>query len=286
MKLKVLALLSLALFLTTATFAQTKKPLANDDVLQMVKAGFPESMIIKAFDANDTNFDVSVQALTDLKSGGVSQPVIEAMLATEARKKSPDLGAKPAKEPPADPKDPKSPHDPGIYWFSKSQSERPLVRLQPTSYSNSKTGGMFGAAMTGGLKKVNWKAVLPGPNAALRVNEFVPEFWFYFDEKPQGFQSSPLTAQASKPEDFGLAKMERGGKERSLVVGQGSAFGTSTGTRRQDEVAVEVQKVAPGIYKVTPTKPLELGEYCFVPPGGAVGFGMAGGQLFDFGIDH
>ena len=45
--------------------AQAKKPLTNDDVLQMVKAGFQESMIIKTIEANNPNFDVSVQALMD-----------------------------------------------------------------------------------------------------------------------------------------------------------------------------------------------------------------------------
>lgn len=81
------------------TFAQTKKPLTNDDVLQMVKAGFQESMIIKTIEANDANFDVSVQALMDLKNAGVSQPIIEAMLAAEARKKAPPAAPAPAKDP-------------------------------------------------------------------------------------------------------------------------------------------------------------------------------------------
>src|SRR5712692_7577043 len=83
--------------------AQAKKPLTNDDVLQMVKAGFQDSMIVKAIEANDTNFDVSVQALMDLKNAGVSQPIIEAMLAPETKKKAPEAVTKPAKEPPPDP---------------------------------------------------------------------------------------------------------------------------------------------------------------------------------------
>ena len=81
------------------TFAQTKKPLTNADVLQMVKAGFEQSMIVKAIEANDTNFDVSVQALMDLKSAGVNQTIIEAMLAAEARKKVPPAASVPAKDP-------------------------------------------------------------------------------------------------------------------------------------------------------------------------------------------
>src|ERR1700745_3148331 len=106
----VLVLCILTTLVVGLTFAQTKKPLTNDDVVQMVKAGFQESMIVKAIEANDANFDVSVQALVDLKNAGVSQPIIEAMLAAEARKKAPDLAATQAKEPPADPNDPMSPH--------------------------------------------------------------------------------------------------------------------------------------------------------------------------------
>ena len=76
--------------------AQTKKPLTNNDVLQMVNAGFEQSMIVKAIEANETNFDVSVQALMELKNAGVSQGIIEAMLSAEARKKA----APPAPSPP------------------------------------------------------------------------------------------------------------------------------------------------------------------------------------------
>jgi hypothetical protein len=69
------------------TFAQTRKPTTNQDVLQMVKAGFQESVIIKAIGANETNFDVSPQALIDLKNAGVSQNTIESMIDATARKR-------------------------------------------------------------------------------------------------------------------------------------------------------------------------------------------------------
>jgi hypothetical protein len=287
MKAKAFLFLPVLLLMGVATYSQTKKSLTNDDVLQMVKAGFQESMIIKAIEANETNFDVTVECIIDLKNAGVSQPIIEAMLAAETKKRAAPPDTTPHNASPPDPNDPRTPHAPGIYWFSMKPSELRLIRLEPTSYSNTKTGGVFGAAMTGGIHKAKWKAILPGPGAALRVNEPSPEFWFYFDEKPQGFgQSNPLSAQATKPEEFGLAKMDRSGKERLLVVGQASAFGTSTGIRSEDSVPFEVQKIANGVYKVRPSKPLEPGEYCFVPPGGAVGYGMAGGTLFDFGVDR
>jgi hypothetical protein len=139
--------------------------------------------------------------------------------------------------------------------------------------------------MSMGIKKAKWKAVLPGAHAAMRTHSASPEFWFYFEDASAGFGHSGLTAQASKPEDFSLAKMEEKKTERELVVGQASAFGNSAGLRSQDTIAVNVQKIAAGIYKLTISKPLPPGEYCFVPPGSAAAFGMAGGQLYDFGID-
>src|SRR5712691_197768 len=135
-------------------FAQTKKPLTNDDVLQMVKAGFQESMIVKAIEANDTNFDVSMEALMDLKNAGVSQPIIEAMLAAEAKKKKvPNSIANPVKKPPRDPNYPMSPHSSGIYWKPTQGADKGMVGLEPSTYSGTKVGGFFASGMTYGIHK-------------------------------------------------------------------------------------------------------------------------------------
>ena len=186
----------------------------------------------------------------------------------------------------ADPNNPQSPHPPGIYWLVKNQAGDTLTRLDASSYQGSKSSGVLSSGMSMGIKKAKWKAVLPGAHAATRTHSASPEFWFYFEDASAGFGHSGLTAQASKPEDFALAKMEGKKAERELVVGQASAFGNSTGLRSQDTIPVNVQKIAAGIYKVTMSKPLPPGEYCFVPPGSAAAFGMAGGQLYDFGLDQ
>ena len=82
-------LLVTAAIAMASAIAQTKKPLTNDDVLQMVKAGFDEGTIIKAFEANETAFDTSLEGLLTLKNAGVSEKIINAMLAAEARKRGP-----------------------------------------------------------------------------------------------------------------------------------------------------------------------------------------------------
>ena len=61
--------------------------IGNADVIEMVGAQFSETTIVAAIQANPTDFDVAPKALLTLKSAGVPERVIEAMLAAEAAKK-------------------------------------------------------------------------------------------------------------------------------------------------------------------------------------------------------
>jgi hypothetical protein len=62
--------------------------LNNADILEMTKQGSESPLIAKAIQTSETDFDVSTQALVDLKNSGVSQSVLEAMLATQGGKPS------------------------------------------------------------------------------------------------------------------------------------------------------------------------------------------------------
>jgi hypothetical protein len=78
----------MAAALPYASFAQTHKPLTNDDIVNMTKQGFDSALIIKAIETSETHFDVSPEALADLKNAGVSQSVMEAMLSAQTAKPS------------------------------------------------------------------------------------------------------------------------------------------------------------------------------------------------------
>ena len=84
-----LRILSLALMvaLTLATFAQSKHPLTNDDVVKLARDGFGDDVIVAMIEANDSAFDVSIGALTALKDAGISSPVMQAMLKAESKKR-------------------------------------------------------------------------------------------------------------------------------------------------------------------------------------------------------
>ena len=80
-------LLSLPTAAPAAEASEAPGGISNADVQSMAEAKFSDSMIITVIDANEVAFDLSPRALVALKSAGVSEPVIEAMLAAEAEKK-------------------------------------------------------------------------------------------------------------------------------------------------------------------------------------------------------
>ena len=72
----------------SGAFAQTRKPLTNTDIVNMTKQGFDVDLIVKAIQSSSTDFDVSAQALGDLKDAGVNQSVMGAMLTAQNSKPS------------------------------------------------------------------------------------------------------------------------------------------------------------------------------------------------------
>src|SRR5450432_185814 len=78
----VTARLLVALLLCSTLLAAGKqKPLTNDDVIKMAKAGLDDDVIISTVQANANAFDLSPDGLIALKKGGVNSKVLHAMQA-------------------------------------------------------------------------------------------------------------------------------------------------------------------------------------------------------------
>jgi len=93
-----IAVLICAGLFTGLVLAQNNaKPLTNDDVIAMVKGGLPETTVINAINAQESNFDVSATALIKLKQQGVNSKIMDAMLAAANKKHS--AAAAPASTP-------------------------------------------------------------------------------------------------------------------------------------------------------------------------------------------
>jgi hypothetical protein len=74
-------LYSIVLMLSLAIGAAAQKEvLSNAEVIEMTKAGLPESVIITKIKGSDGRFDVSVGSLIEMKKAGVGNDVINALL--------------------------------------------------------------------------------------------------------------------------------------------------------------------------------------------------------------
>jgi hypothetical protein len=68
-------------FFSVITFAQTET-LTNTQIVDMIKAGLSQEIILNKIKSTSTNFDISTNALIDLKGAGVGDAVITQMIET------------------------------------------------------------------------------------------------------------------------------------------------------------------------------------------------------------
>lgn len=59
-------------------------PMTNEDVIKMVKGGLGEATVIQAIDGAEPGFDTSPDGLVKLKQGGVSDAVIQRIMAKKS----------------------------------------------------------------------------------------------------------------------------------------------------------------------------------------------------------
>jgi hypothetical protein len=245
----------ISLSLTVAT-SVGQEVLTNDSVVQMVKAGLPEALVIAKIRSTPTKFDLRAESLVSLKKSGVSDKVLEAMMAPG----SPASGAQAAAPtPPAGALASGSLRDrDAIYQLIEGK----YVELFPTS-ANLETNMAFFQSKS--------EVVLEGRKAKLRITEKQPVF---------------LSTYSTT--DAPLVKLKPGDdhNDRNLKIGGGAfhPFGGTQkmGVRNEDKIDLNIERDARGFYRVTPSKPLPPGEYGFIL---ATGFGAGSGKIYDFGVD-
>lgn len=267
---------------TVAAQTQTAA-ITNQTVLDMVAAKLPADLIVTKIQTSPANFDLSTDALVKLNRAGVPSDVIKAMMQKIAAPAATGAAAAVA---PADPNDPNSPHDPGIYILYSDGRQKKMMMLEPTVYSQDKSRGMFASAMTYGIAKVKWNAVVRNAHANVHISDPNPVFYFYFEEKEAGLSHASFGG-TSTPNEFTLLKFEVKKDSRETAVMKMNAFGASSGTDEKANVPFTFEKLRPGVYKVTAKAALANGEYCFLggESGGAYAAGAAqANRLFDFGV--
>jgi len=254
--------------------------LTNDRVMTLVKGGLPTSVIVNKIRTSKTHFDTTTEELLHLQQARVPAEIINAMVEASSVNSTvtSSLGAGDVSK--TDPNDPTATHDAGIYLYQVVDGSRKMIQLEPSVSKQMKSGGFFQSAMTYGIAKVKFKAALAGKSAVLQIDQPRPTFYFYFEVKGSGLSTSSY--YATSPNEFVLVKLDTKDNSREVTVSQANVFGAQSGTMDKAVREFAYEKIAPGVYKVTPKVDLSEGEYGFYNGGGA---GPSGGaKIFDFGI--
>jgi hypothetical protein len=257
---RVVLVLTLAVMMTLSLTVATsvgQEVLTNDSVVQMIKAGLPESVVIAKIRSTPTKFDLRTDSLVGLKKNGVSDKVIEAMMVPG----SPAPAAQTASTAPtaAAPAAGALRDRDAIYQVLEGK----YVELFPTS-ANLETNMAFFSSKS--------EIVLEGRKAKYRTSDKQPVFLSTYG-----------------PTDAPLVRLKPGDSndDRNLKISSGAfmPFGGTQkmGVRNEDKIATTIERDARGFYRVVPAAPLPPGEYGFIL---ASGFGAGTGRIFDFGVDQ
>lgn len=267
---------------------QAPNTLTNMEIIEMVSLGLSNDLIVDKIHATDaTDFDTSVEGLKSLKAANVPDTVIRAMVVPYPAA-SGNASSAPGQENPesADLNDPNSPHDSGIYIYAKTKDGPKMFLLEPTVYSEGNTSGVAESALTFGIAKVKFLAVVQGRNAVVTSGDPNMVSYFYFEEPGSALTYASFEGPTS-PNEFALLKFDEKKDSRETVVMASNMFGTSSGTDQKASIRFSFTRLRPGVYKVTPNAPLLPGEYCFLSSAGLGrhGPGSAGAnRLFDFAV--
>ncbi len=254
-------LLAACLLVGSTASVSGQEVMTNETVIQMVKAGFSENVILAKMRSSQTKFDTRTEALIALKQAGVSEKVMSAIISGGAPPASaPAASAPAASAPAAVATAPPGSHRGPIYHVSGGKQ----VELIGISGDIETSRAPFSGRKT--------ELVLPGNKAKYRTSDRQPVF-----------------LSASEPADVPLVKLDPGKNDRNLRVsssfrsGPYSGSTSQRGIRPEDRVDVEAERDNRGFFRIRPRAPLPPGEYAFVLTRSSGTIPM--GTVYDFGVD-
>nr|WP_235903694.1 hypothetical protein [Pontixanthobacter luteolus] len=256
----------MSLFATNA-HAET---LSNSDVVALLAAGLGEEAVIAKIETSDSEYLTDTTTLLALRDQGVPSSVIAAMV--KRATVEPDLSE--------DSPNPLIPHFTGVYLFDDWSSEPRMWKIDPIASTQTKTGGILGYAITGGIASASVKAVIPGETARVNSSSRRPTFYIYLDSAnggQSGTFSTGFGASIQSPNEFSLVKLKEKKGRREARIGSMNIGGVKAGVMDKDQIAFVYEQVSPGVYKIQSETELEAGEYGFIfALGGGVGPGISG----------
>lgn len=252
-----LALVSLAF--CPLLFAQTA--MNNDAVIKLVKAGLSEDLIVSSINSQPGTYDTSADGLIALKSAGVTDKELGAIVSKGAAPAPAPVAA-----PGAAPGLPAGIDEVGAYYKDKTGAWAEM----PSEIVNFKSGGALKRFATDGLIKEDMNGHIQGPSGKT-VTTFPVVIAVYVSE------GTSIT-------EYQLLRLRTHPDSREFRSVTGGVVHSSGGATR-DSVDFKSVKLAPRLYQITLDATLGKGEYGLLPPGAVSSSNMAsGGKIFSVSI--
>lgn len=282
------AALAFSMLVNLPLTAALAENLNNESIVSLVHAGLGEEAIVAKIKSSDGHYDTAVQDLIRLKKASVPNRVITAMIENSGRKSVPI-----SSHWSTDARDPMIAHPPGLYVLTDRTDSAKMVAIGPTNSRQTKSGGFWSYALTGGIASMSFKAIIPGTHARTESNQSKPIFYFFFEQAnnpaPNAFA---MSAEITAPTDFALVRFDVKKDHREKKIGKFNIMGAKSGLAEKDKIPFTYSLIRPGVFEVIPVGDLTPGEYGFVIDSAASGGGQASGisganrTLFDFSVTN
>lgn len=261
-------LISIALFACVCTPANAED-FNNIAVMELAKTGLGDDVILAKIASLPCSYDVSTDQLIALKSAGVSNVVIAAMVDR-------CVGSASAQGAVSNGSNPSMMRQAGLYIDMGQPGAHSLKRIRPTTASGGRVTGNGSL-----LFPYKLQMAIPRATAQARAAGNAPTFYFYFetDDQNVGDFGTSATAAAQSPTEFSLVRFKNKDGQRELTVGKTSAFGAKVGIDPKGAIQFSVEELQDGIFSVRPLAALEPGEYGFVLSAGSDAY-----RIYDFTV--
>jgi len=258
---RALALSVVAVVLAAIAYAQTA--LTNDAIIKMVKAGLGEDIVLSTVKAQPGNFATGVDDMIALKSAGISDKIIGAMV-----EKMASGGGAAAPAPAAAPAAAAAPalvNEVGVY-FKKGDAWADL----PPEVVNFKTGGVLKTIGTAGIVKGDINGHVNGDHSNTQLKTPVDILVY--------------TQEGVAITEYQLLRLHESKDAREFRTVTGGVMHVSGGATR-DLLPFESKKLAPRTYEIVLPN-IGGGDYGLLPPASSDATSSSGriGKIYSFRI--
>ena len=257
---------AVAIFVLSPLLLVAQQGLDNDAVIKMTKAGLSDDLIISTIGGQPGNYNTSADGLIALKSAGVSDKVVAAIV---TKGSGATAGTATVAAPTATIASglPAGIDEVGVYYQDKNGM---WVALMP-EVVNFKTGGFLKTLATEGIVKGDINGHIQGPHAKTSV--------------PLPVVFAVYVAEGTAITEYQLLRLRAsGGNSREFRSVTGGVVHSSGGAAR-DLVEFDSKKIAPRVYQVTLKADAGKGEYGLLPPGSVSSSNMAsGGKMYTVSV--